>query len=167
MQLPDAAARPTETALRKVPERRAARLEPFKAVIDGWLRADLDAPRKQRHRAPRIHALSDEHEATDVSYAALRDYVARHRPGDTHLGGRRPRSGRRSAALAMHMTAQIAPFGRIVGDQAADRVGVENGGYLRGMRTDVVTLRDRDWPAPAASSPVGSRFRARGNHGER
>lgn len=38
-----------EPAPRKTPERRSARLEPFKAVIDGWLRADLDAPRKQRH----------------------------------------------------------------------------------------------------------------------
>ena len=47
---------------RKTPERRSARLEPFKAVIDGWLRADLDAPRKQRHTATRVHArLLDEH----------------------------------------------------------------------------------------------------------
>ena len=63
---------------RKTPERRSARLEPFKAVIDGWLRADLDAPRKQRHTATRVHArLLDEHGAGDVSYAAVRDYVAR------------------------------------------------------------------------------------------
>ena len=49
---------------RKTPERRSARLEPLKAVIDGWLRADLDAPRKQRHTATRIHArLLDEHGA--------------------------------------------------------------------------------------------------------
>jgi transposase len=68
-------------APRKTPEWRPARLEPFKAVIDGWLRADLDAPRKQRHTATRIHVrLLDEHEAGGVSYAAVRDYVARRRP---------------------------------------------------------------------------------------
>ena len=27
------------------------RLEPLKEIIDGWLRDDLDAPRKQRHTA--------------------------------------------------------------------------------------------------------------------
>ena len=42
-----------EPGPRKVPQRQSARLEPFKAVIDGWLRADLDAPRKQRHTATR------------------------------------------------------------------------------------------------------------------
>ena len=44
-----------EPAPRKTPERRSPRLEPFKALVDGWLRADLDAPRKQRHTATRIH----------------------------------------------------------------------------------------------------------------
>ena len=76
---------------RKTPERRSARLEPFKALIDGWLRADLDAPRKQRHTATRIHArLLDEHEAGDVSYAAVRDYVARRRPEIRIEEGRGP-----------------------------------------------------------------------------
>jgi hypothetical protein len=76
---------------RKTPERRSARLEPFKALIDGWLRADLDAPRKQRHLATRIHArLLDEHEAGDVSYAAVRDYVARRRPEIRIEEGRGP-----------------------------------------------------------------------------
>jgi hypothetical protein len=76
---------------RKVPERRSPRLEPFKAVIDGWLRADLDAPRKQRHTATRIHArLLDEHEAGDVSYGTVRDYVARRRPEIRLEEGRGP-----------------------------------------------------------------------------
>ena len=76
---------------RKTPERRSARLEPFKAVIDGWLRADLDAPRKQRHTATRVHArLLDEHGAGDVSYAAVRDYVARRRPEIRIEEGRGP-----------------------------------------------------------------------------
>jgi len=60
-------------------------------VIDGWLRADLDAPRKQRHTATRIHArLLDEHGAGDVSYAAVRDYVARRRPEIRIEEGRGP-----------------------------------------------------------------------------
>jgi transposase len=80
-----------EPAPRKVPERRSARLEPFKAVIDGWLRGDLDAPRKQRHTATRVHArLLDEHEAGDVSYGTVRDYVARRRPEIRIEEGRGP-----------------------------------------------------------------------------
>jgi hypothetical protein len=68
-----------EPTPRKTPERRSARLEPLKALIDGWLRADLDAPRKQRHTAARIHArLLDEHGAGDLSYAAVR--TARRQP---------------------------------------------------------------------------------------
>ena len=70
-----------EPAPRKTPERRSPRLEPFKEIIDGWLRADLDAPRKQRHTVKRIHArLIEEHGAAGVSYSAVRDYVSRRRP---------------------------------------------------------------------------------------
>jgi transposase len=70
-----------EPALRKTPERRSPRLDPLKAVIDEWLRADLDAPRKQRHSVRRIHArLLDERDAAGVSYTAVRDYVSRRRP---------------------------------------------------------------------------------------
>jgi transposase len=66
---------------RKTPMRTSPRLEPFKAVIDDMLRADLDAPRKQRHTARRVLArLVDEHGATGLSYSAVRDYVARRRP---------------------------------------------------------------------------------------
>ena len=58
-----------EPALRKTPVRRSPQLEPFKEIIDGWLRADLDAPRKQRHTVRRIHArLIEEHGAAGVSY---------------------------------------------------------------------------------------------------
>src|ERR1700682_1724634 len=35
---------------RKVPQRLAPRLEPFKAAIDAMLRSDLDAPKKHRVR---------------------------------------------------------------------------------------------------------------------
>jgi hypothetical protein len=31
------------------PKRRSPKLESFKKIVDEWLVADLDAPRKQRH----------------------------------------------------------------------------------------------------------------------
>ena len=66
---------------RKTPVRVSRRLEEFKPVIDAMLRADLDAPRKQRHTARRVLArLVDEHQAVEVSYSTVRDYVARRRP---------------------------------------------------------------------------------------
>jgi transposase len=76
---------------RKTPERRSPRLEPFKKTIDEWLRVDLDAPRKQRHTAKRIHdRLIAEHDADGVSYSAVRDYVSRRRPEITIEEGRGP-----------------------------------------------------------------------------
>jgi len=64
-----------EPPARKVPDRVAPKLGPFKTVIDGWLREDLIAPRKQRHTATRIwNRLVDEHDA-DVGYPSVRDYV--------------------------------------------------------------------------------------------
>ncbi len=41
---------------RKTPVRVSRRLEEHKPVIDGWLKDDLDAPRKQRHTARRVLA---------------------------------------------------------------------------------------------------------------
>ena len=80
-----------EPSARKTPVRRSPQLEPFKEIIDGWLRADLDAPRKQRHTAKRIHArLIQEHDAAGVSYSAVRDYVARRRPEIRIEEGRDP-----------------------------------------------------------------------------
>ncbi|WP_410625688.1 hypothetical protein [Amycolatopsis sp. cmx-8-4] len=47
---------------RKKPPPRPSKLDPFKPVIDEFLRTDLDAPRKQRHTVKRIFArLIDEH----------------------------------------------------------------------------------------------------------
>jgi transposase len=61
---------------RKAPRRRESRLDPYKPVIDAILRADLDAPAKQRHTAQRIFdRLVDEHEAVDISYPMVRAYV--------------------------------------------------------------------------------------------
>jgi hypothetical protein len=52
-------------------------LDPYKPVIDQMLRADLDAPRKQRHTAKRVFdRLLEEHQAQGISYGMVRDYVA-------------------------------------------------------------------------------------------
>jgi hypothetical protein len=65
---------------RKIPSLTSPRLAPFRTVIEEMLRADLDAPKKQRHTARRILArLVDEHGAGDLSYSTVRDYVRKRR----------------------------------------------------------------------------------------
>jgi len=50
-------------------------LEPWKAVIDGWLAADKEAPRKQRHTARRVwQRLVEEYDA-EVGESTVRRYV--------------------------------------------------------------------------------------------
>ncbi|WP_281944954.1 IS21 family transposase [Streptomyces olivaceus] len=69
---------------------RPSALDPYKAVIDGILRADLDAPRKQRHTVTRIfHRLVEEH-AADVSYPMVRRYVADRKPQIAVEAGKAP-----------------------------------------------------------------------------
>ncbi|MFE0358790.1 IS21 family transposase [Streptomyces nigra] len=66
---------------RKQHRRRESRLDPYKALIDEILQADLDAPTKQRHTAQRIFdRLVDEHSADDISYPMVRTYVKDRRP---------------------------------------------------------------------------------------
>jgi len=56
---------------------KPSRLDPFKPVVDGMLRADLGAPRMRRHTAKRIFdRLVDEHGMANVSYQVVRGYVA-------------------------------------------------------------------------------------------
>jgi transposase len=70
---------------------RPSVLDPFKTVIDGILRADLDAPRKQRHTAKRIYdRLIDEHGMQGVSYQVVRGYVAERKPEIRAEAGRGP-----------------------------------------------------------------------------
>jgi transposase len=55
--------------------RPAPKLGPYRAIIDGWLAADRDAPRKQQHTAKRVWSrLVDEHGA-EVAQTTVRDYV--------------------------------------------------------------------------------------------
>jgi transposase len=64
---------------RKVPVRRAVVLDQVRELIDGMLREDLAAPRKQRHTAKRVfERLCDEHGA-QASYSYVAKYVARRR----------------------------------------------------------------------------------------
>ncbi len=66
---------------RKTPARAAPKLDPAKALIDAMLTEDLGAPRKQRHTARRVLArLVEEHQLADLTYSAVRDYVAKRRP---------------------------------------------------------------------------------------
>ena len=61
---------------RRVPPRPAPALDPWKAIIDGWLTEDLSAPRKQRHTARRVwQRLVDEHDA-HLGESTVRGYVS-------------------------------------------------------------------------------------------
>ena len=63
-------------APRKAAERASPVLDEWKPIIDGWLIADRDAPRKQRHTARRVwQRLVDEHDAV-VGESTVRRYVA-------------------------------------------------------------------------------------------
>ena len=77
--------------LRKQLPPRASKLDPFKPAIDEILKADLDAPSKQRHTITRIyHRLIDEHQMADVSYPVVRAYVAERKPQIRTEAGRGP-----------------------------------------------------------------------------
>lgn len=75
---------------KQLPPRRS-RLDPCKEVIDRILRADLDAPRKQRHTTKRIFdRLLAEHGADGISYPMVRAYVAGRKPEIWVEAGRGP-----------------------------------------------------------------------------
>jgi transposase len=64
---------------RPYPQRPRPAIDAYAAVIDGWLLADRDVPRKQRHTARRVwQRLVAEHGAT-VSEVTVSRYVARRR----------------------------------------------------------------------------------------
>jgi transposase len=70
-----ALASPLPPARRAPSGRPAPKLGAYRALVDAWLEADREAPRKQRHTARRIHRrLVDEHGA-DVAETTVRDYV--------------------------------------------------------------------------------------------
>jgi transposase len=57
------------------PARVAPVLDPWKATIDGWLEADRDAPKKQRHTARRVWQRLVEEHGADVGESTVRRYV--------------------------------------------------------------------------------------------
>jgi transposase len=61
---------------RKPVERDAPVLGPWKATIDGWLEADRNAPRKQRHTARRVWQRLVEELGVEVGESTVRRYVA-------------------------------------------------------------------------------------------
>src|SRR4051812_28066347 len=70
-----ALASPLPPAKRAPSSRPAPKLGAYRALIDAWLEADREAPRKQRHTSKRIwRRLVDEHGA-DVAETTVRDYV--------------------------------------------------------------------------------------------
>src|SRR3972149_2634009 len=67
---------------RKQPEgRRAPKLGPYRAVIDQWLVADREAPRKQRHTARRVWERLVEEQGAEGSERQVRRYVRGGRRG--------------------------------------------------------------------------------------
>jgi len=70
-----ALASPVPPVKRSPSSRPAPKLGEYRAIIDAWLIADREAPRKQRHTAKRIHQrLLDEHGA-EVAEVTVRQYV--------------------------------------------------------------------------------------------
>jgi hypothetical protein len=59
--------------------RRSPRMEPSKKAVDAWLRADLEAPRKQRHTVRRIVTRIEEEYGEAIPHPTVRDFVAARR----------------------------------------------------------------------------------------
>jgi len=75
---------------KKLPPRKS-RLDRHKEAIDRMLRADLDAPRKQRHTTKRIFdRLTAGHDGDGISYPMVRAYVAGRKPEIWVEAGRGP-----------------------------------------------------------------------------
>lgn len=74
-----ALASPLPPSKRTRQDRSAPKLGEYRELIDGWLVADIEAPRKQRHTAKRVwRRLVDEH-GVDVAETTVRDHVRKRR----------------------------------------------------------------------------------------
>ena len=61
---------------RKVSDRLAPALGPWREIIDAWLEADRSAPKKQRHTARRVFQRLVEEFDAEISESTVRRYVA-------------------------------------------------------------------------------------------
>jgi transposase len=62
---------------RKTPDRESPALGPWEATIRGWLEADREVPRKQRHTARRVWQRLVEEHGAEVAESTVRLFVAR------------------------------------------------------------------------------------------
>lgn len=59
-----------------------SKLDPYKPIIDSWLTADKDVPRKERHTARKVHnRLTEEVEGYNCSYRTVANYLAERKNG--------------------------------------------------------------------------------------
>lgn len=59
--------------------RRGSKIDPYAALVDGWLEADRMLPRKQRHTAKRVHDRLRAETGYDGEYTTTPGYVRRWR----------------------------------------------------------------------------------------
>lgn len=59
--------------------RRGSKIDPYAALVDGWLEADRMLPRKQRHTAKRVHDRLRAETEYDGEYTTTPGYVRRWR----------------------------------------------------------------------------------------
>jgi len=62
---------------RKTPERASPAMGPYEEMVRGWLRADLEAPRKQRHTARRVWQRLVREYGAQLAESTVRQFVAR------------------------------------------------------------------------------------------
>lgn len=59
-----------------------SKLDPYKPIIDSWLTADKNVPRKERHTARKVHnRLTEEVEGYNCSYRTVANYLAERKNG--------------------------------------------------------------------------------------
>jgi hypothetical protein len=137
---------------------RASQLDPFKPAIDLILKADLDAPRKQRHTIARIyHRLMDEHGMADVSYPVVRAYVAERKLQVRAEAGRGP-----AEVFVPHRPGDEAEvdFGEVVVRLAGERQTpprTDRAGRRRRRRPGLPDAAPADHPRPVPRPRPGRR----------
>jgi hypothetical protein len=138
-------------------------------LIDEMLRADLDAPRKQRHTVKRIfERLLDEHGADEISYQMVRGYVADRREEIRLQAGRGvveafvPQTHKPGAEAEVDFEKLTAKFGTVlvVVDQPAS-IGALPLTVVRDVGCQVASLPGLAMRRIADLHPGGARTGAR------